>query len=75
MMRDVYVSAHKVLLWLGPSTKGSDLAMDSIVPLDELISVLSQSRFAHDGIRSRLPGHNNLLWPALVDLYTRLWYN
>ena len=75
MMRDVYVSAHKVLLWLGPSTKGSDLAMDSIVPLDESIGMLPQSRFAHDGIRSRLPGQDDPFWPALVDLYTRPWYD
>ena len=40
MMRDVYISTHKVLLWLGPLIKGSDLAMDSIVPLDELIGML-----------------------------------
>ena len=75
MMRHVYVSAHKVLLWLGPSTKGSDLAMDSIAPLDEAIGVLHQSRFAQDGILSRLPGQDDPFWPALVDLYTRPWYD
>ena len=75
MMRDIYVSAHKVLVWLGPSTKGSDLAMDSIVPLDESIGVLPQSRFAHNGISSRLPGQDDPFWPALVDLYARPWYD
>ena len=75
MMRDIYVSAQKVLLWLGPSTKGSDLAMDIIAPLNESIGVLPQGRFAHDGIRSRLPGQDDAFWPALVDLYARPWYD
>ena len=78
MMRDIYVSAHKVLLWLGPSTVGSDLAMDSIAPLDESIGVLldlPQSRFPRDDICSRLlPGQDDAFWPALVDLYSRPWY-
>lgn len=75
MMRDIYVSAHIVLLWLGPSTKGSDLAMDSIAPLDESIGVLPQSRFARDAIPSRLPGQDDPFWAALVDLYARPWYD
>ena len=76
MMRDIYVSAHKVLLWLGPSTEGSDLAMDSIAPLDESIGVLPYGRFDRDGIRSRLlPGQDDAFWPALVDLYGRPWYD
>ena len=76
MMRDIYVSAHKVLLWLGPSTKGSDLAMDNIPPLDESIGVIPQSRFAHGSFSSRcLPGQDDAIWPALVDLYARPWYD
>ena len=76
MMRDIYVSAHKVLVWLGPSTKGSDLAMDSIPPLDEAIGVLPQSPFARENITSsRLPGQDDAFWPALVDLYARPWYD
>ena len=74
MMRDIYVSAHKVLLWLGPSTKASDLAMDSIMPLYKSIGVLPQSRFDYDGIRSHLPGQDDPFWPALMDLYARPWY-
>ena len=75
MMRDVFVSAHKVLVWLGPSTKDSDLAMDSIAPLDGAIGVLPQSWFALDAIRSRLSGQDDPIWPALADLYTRSWYD
>ena len=75
MMRDVYVSAHKVLVWLGPSTKGSDLAMDSIPPLDESIGVLPRDRFAQDPSPSCLPDQNDPFWPALVDLYKRPWYD
>ena len=75
MMRDIYVSAHKVLLWLGPSTQGSDLAMDSIAPLDESIGVLPRSHFSRDDIPSRLPGQDDPFWPALVDLYIRPWYD
>ena len=76
MMRDVYVSAHKVLVWLGPSsTKGSDLVMDSIAPLDEAIGVLPESRFAQDAISSRLPGQDDPFWSALVDLFARPWYH
>ena len=75
MMRDIYVSAHKVLVWLGPSTEGSDLAMDSIMPLDDSIGVLPESRFAHDDIYSRLPGEDDPFWPALVDLYARPWFD
>ena len=76
MMRDIYVSAHKVLLWLGPSTKGSDLAMDSIPPLDEAIGVVPRSPFARENITaSHLPGQDDVFWPALVDLYARPWYD
>ena len=75
IMRDIYVSARKVLLWLGPSTKGTDLAMDSIVPLDESIGVLPQSQFARDSISSRLPGQDDPFWPGLVELYARPWYD
>ena len=76
MMRDIYVSAHKVLVWLGPSTEGSNLAMDSIVPLNESIGVLPQSILAYDDIPTRLlPGQDDPIWPALVDLYTRPWYH
>ena len=75
MMRDVYVSAHKVLVWLGPSTKDSDLAMDTIAPLEEAIGVLPQSRFAQDDILSRLPDQDDPFWPALMDLYKRPWYD
>ena len=73
MMRDVYVSAHKVLVWLGPSTKGSDLAMDSIQPLDESIGVLH--RFSQDPFPSCLPGQDDPFWPALEDLCNRPWYD
>ena len=75
MMRDVYVSAHKVLVWLGPSTKDSDLAMDTIMPLDEAIGVLPQDRFALNPSPSCLPGQDDPFWPALVDLYKRPWYD
>ena len=72
MMRDVYVSAHKVLVWLGPSTEGSDLAMDSIPPLGESIA---KNRFAQDPLPSCLPGRDDPFWPALEDLYKRPWYD
>ena len=72
MMRDVYVSAHKVLVWLGPSTEGSDLAMDSIPPLGESIA---ENRFAQDPLPSCLPGRDDPFWPALEDLYKRPWYD
>ena len=75
MMRDIDVSALKVLVWLGPSTKGSHLAMDNIAPLDEAIGVLPQSRFAQDDILSHLPGQDDPFWPALMDLYKRPWYD
>ncbi|KAK0512097.1 hypothetical protein JMJ35_005225 [Cladonia borealis] len=76
MMRDIYVSAQKVLVWLGPSTEGSNLAMDSIAPLDELIGVLPLDILAHDDINSRLlPGQDDPVWPALVDFYARPWYH
>ena len=76
MMRDIYVSAHKVLVWLGPSAEGSDLAMDSIAPLDELIGVLPKDLFALNDIPSRLlPGQDDPIWPALVELYARPWYH
>lgn len=75
MMRDIYVSALKVLVWLGPSTKGSHLAMDNIAPLDEATGVLPQSLFTKHRMRTRLPGKDDPFWPALVDLYARPWYN
>ncbi len=75
MMRDVYISAHKVLVWLGPSTKDSGLAMDSIPPLDESIGVLPRNGFAQDPFPTCLPGEDDPLWPALVDLYKRPWYD
>ena len=75
MMRDVYVSAHKVLVWLGPATKDSGLAMDSIPPLDESIGELPRNRFAQDHFPSCLPGEDDPLWPALVDLYKGPWYD
>ena len=72
IMRDIFVSAHKVLVWLGPSTKNSDLAMDTIAPLDEVIGVLP---FAQDDTLSRLYSLDHPFWPALVDLYRRPWYD
>ena len=72
IIRDIYVSAHKVLVWLGPSTEGSDLAMDSIPPLGESIA---ENRFAQDPLPSCLPGQDDLFWPALEDLYKRPWYD
>ena len=74
-MRDTYVSAHKVLVWLGPATKDSGLAMDSIPPLDESIGALPRNRFAQHPFPSCLPSEDDPLWPALIDLYKRPWYD
>ncbi|KAL9118772.1 MAG: hypothetical protein Q9187_004678 [Circinaria calcarea] len=70
-MRDIYLKAQRVLVWLGPAANDSDMAMD--------LFVLLAQRAENQGTVAWLESHaldpmNFKAWKALQDLLSRNWW-
>lgn len=69
-MPDVYTTAQKVLIWLGAAEDESNLAMDN---MPSLVEILSSIELGTKTIRS-LPPRDHHIWTALVKLFQRPWF-
>lgn len=83
MMKAIYESAEQVLVWLGPSSDDSDLAMDlmdEITDADEVDQALkddadAQMERAVAQLRDSLADRKNARkWQALAKLFNRPWW-
>ncbi|KIM99221.1 hypothetical protein OIDMADRAFT_94153, partial [Oidiodendron maius Zn] len=73
LMKDIYSTASRVLVWLGQAEKGSDLAMDS---LEHIITKLEHLPIDAGAAYVGMLGLDiyNPLWPALGHLFRRAWF-
>ncbi len=72
-MGDIYRTADQVLAWLGPAEHNSDLAMDSLENLSEVIPSISAPPEGNEFEALRLPEVDNPVWSALGHLLRRAW--
>jgi hypothetical protein len=76
IMRDIYHEAEKVLIWLGEEENDSDLAMDFIGDVvDVILALPSGALLTFINITDYgLPPHPDKHWFALGKLLTRPWF-
>ena len=73
-MGDVYKMACKVIVWLGPASEESDLAMDSLSWLSRNLSWFKHPVSTPMLGEAGFPDENSPIWPALGHLYGRSWF-
>lgn len=73
-MGDVYRTATKVVVWLGPAENDSDLAMESLSGLGADLSTIPRPISAHELEEYGLPDENSPVWHAVGHLFRRQWF-
>jgi hypothetical protein len=73
-MGDVYRRAYKVVVWLGPASEDSDLAMDSLSWLSTALPQIPRPICTSELQKYELPDQDSPIWPALGHLYGRSWF-
>lgn len=70
-MKHIYQKAHQVVVWLGPESDDSDLALEFIHFLDDL----NATAITTDRLRSLLlQGQYRAKWVALRNFFSRTWW-
>ncbi len=70
-MNEIYTAAWRVLVWLEPAADDSDLAMDNLRGLIEIMTPVPTAEGIRQTIEARLAPKNHLVWTAIVKLYNR----
>lgn len=70
-MGDVYRTATKVVVWLGPAENDSDLVMESLSELAANLSIAPSPIYEVDLEEYGLPDENSPVWHALGHLFRR----
>lgn len=73
-MGDVYRKATKVVVWLGPGTTQSDLAIDSLERLARDLKPISYIPEYWELQELGLSDYDSEIWSAFGDLYRRKWF-
>lgn len=76
-MHRIYTCARGTLIWLGPGTEKTNMAMDN---LRKLTDEMGKPPFPDDlqermAIRHRLAPQNHPVWQAIYELYGLPWFN
>lgn len=74
LMKDVYKSAMRVLIWLGNAADDSDMAMDNAVELTEKLTTVGEHIDRDYLISYGLEPKDHPIWGALGHLYQRTWF-
>jgi hypothetical protein len=70
-MGDVYRKATKVVVWLGPGTARSNLAIDFLDRLGQALKIVPHHPELNEHQHFGLPDQYRELWPALGHLFRR----
>ena len=73
-MHLIYTAAWRVLVWLGPADEDSDLAMDNLRSLTEIMTPLPSDEGDRGARQRRLAPADHPVWTAIVKLYNRSWF-
>ena len=73
-MNLIYTAAWRVLVWLGPAAEESDLAMDNLRGLTDIMTPIPADLGAREAIQARLAPRDHPVWTAIVKLYNRSWF-
>ena len=76
LMEKIYSEAQLVLVWLGPCSDDSDMAMEQLGTLANRFEAVNwpQRVNMHNTAEFGLPPFTDLVWPATVHLYFRRWF-
>ncbi|KAI4233939.1 MAG: hypothetical protein LQ352_008207 [Teloschistes flavicans] len=73
-MNLIYTMAWRVLVWLGSGNDDSDLAMDNLRSLTEIMTPLPNDEGDREYRQRRLAPAGHPVWTAIVKLYNRSWF-
>ncbi|KAL8821404.1 MAG: hypothetical protein Q9223_000553 [Gallowayella weberi] len=73
-MNLIYTAAWWVLVWLGPADEDSDLAMDKLTGLTNIMTPLPIDAGDREAVQRRLAPADHPVWTAIVKLYNRSWF-
>ena len=73
-MNLIYTAAWRVLVWLGPADEDSDLAMDNLRGLTEIMTPLPSDEGEREARQKRLAPADHPVWTAILRLYNRPWF-
>ncbi|KAL8795804.1 MAG: hypothetical protein Q9182_007478 [Xanthomendoza sp. 2 TL-2023] len=73
-MNLIYTAAWRVLVWLGPADDDSDLAMDNLRGLTNIMTPLPSDEGDREAREKRLAPADHPVWTAIVKLYNRPWF-
>jgi hypothetical protein len=81
LMGEIYENAKRTLVWLGDAADDSDLAMDSLPGLLNIVQTMEPNEFRpHVSawpdilLKYRLPAVGEPVWHALQALFSRQWF-
>jgi hypothetical protein len=78
LMKQIYRRADQVVVWLGGASSDSDIAMDFIEFLNQIVSKNNENIMENYNIQQfrRLElGHYHAQWEALTNLLARKWWS
>ena len=73
-MNEIYTCAWRVLVWLGSAADDSDLALDNLRGLTEIMTPIPKDEATRQAVEARLAPKNHPVWTAIVKLYNRAWF-